>query len=68
MSDFRVTKKQNVVVDGVKYKAKPSGSCDACVLKSSKYDGVTFRCNSAPCLESERVDGRRVIFVKKNPK
>ena len=63
----RVTKKENVVVDGVKYKAKTAKSArigDTCEL-------CAFRNRSAactPCEAPDRKDGRNVYFIVKPPK
>ena len=63
----RVTKKENVVVDGVKYKAKTARSArldDTCA-----YCALRNRSDScAPCEAPDRKDGRNVYFIVKPPK
>lgn len=68
MSVHQVTKKENIIIDGVKYKAKDvirDGQCDGCALE--KEVTAAF-CNASPCLPFERQDGREVIFVEAKPK
>lgn len=60
--DIKVTKKQNVKVDGVKYKAVLGDSCIGCAFDRGPHFEV---CGPAPCQARSRDDGREVIFVKK---
>lgn len=63
--EIRITKKQNVVVDGVKYKAKNSyGGCAGCAFRRE----VASACDAAPCANHARDDKREVIFVVKKKK
>jgi hypothetical protein len=58
---IEVTKKQNIRIDGVKYKAVASdGTCMGCDL----YEGSCF---AVPCVPPDRMDSRHVIFVRKEP-
>ena len=69
MSVHQVTKKGNIIIDGVKYKAKNvirAGHCDGCALE--KEGRLSDFCNASPCLPFERQDGREVIFVEAKPK
>lgn len=63
--DIKVTKKQNVKVDGVKYKAVLGGTCTGCAFDDTAPHEA---CGRAPCHASSRDDGREVIFVKKESK
>lgn len=61
--EIRITKKQNMVVDGVKYKAYVAqDSCVGCAFHGGKYTGA---CREAPCIRDMRGDKRSVIFIKK---
>lgn len=63
--EIRVTKKQNMVVDGVKYKAKTSdGGCEGCAFRYNS----TSACDAAPCAPHNRDDSRDAIFVIKKQK
>lgn len=61
---FKLTKKQNVVLDGVKYKAVAHTStghaCRQCAL-----DQEVDACVLTPCQAHHRADGREVIFIRK---
>ena len=63
----RVTKKQNVVIDGVKYKAVEAASgklqdtCDHCALSRRRTN--LCRLGVAKCLGEDRADGRNVYFI-----
>lgn len=65
----RVTMKENVVVDGVKYKAITAASndtrdsCDRCALRNS---GDV--CGEVQCISWHRKDGRPVYFEVKPKK
>lgn len=69
MSVHQVTKKGNIIINGVKYKAKNvirAGHCDGCALK--RKGRLSDFCDALPCLPSDRQDGREVIFVEAKPK
>lgn len=69
--EIRVTKKQNVVVDGVKYKAVPTDEFDAddpctvCHLHRKHFNNTKAACSSAPCGSPDRDDNRDVVFIRK---
>lgn len=59
--DVKVTKKQNVKVDGVKYVPQEQrGTCLGCAFDRAHMRAA---CNLAPC--TGREDSREVIFVLK---
>lgn len=60
--EIRITKKQNMVVDGVKYKAKAQSSCEGCAFR---YGDLAAACTAAPCGPVLRDDGYSVVFIKK---
>lgn len=60
MADIKITKKQNVKVDGVKFKAVPYTGCVDCA-----FDKIGDACEVAPCPAYQREDGLSVIFMKK---
>lgn len=63
--EIKITKKQNVIVDGVKYKAVLDGtSCGGC--KDCAFDTPEMQepCRKAPCELNLRNDSRDVIFIK----
>lgn len=62
--EIRVTKKQNMVVDGVKYKAETNDSCEGCAFQ----DKMHVACGRAPCGPTLRDDERSVVFVIKKQK
>lgn len=60
-----ITKKQNIRINRVKYKAQEvlgEPRCDSCILSLENC------CYKVPCVPSERTDGKDVIFVKAEPK
>ena len=61
--DIKITKKQNVKVDGVKYVAKPFDECAECAFNPGRE--LADVCTQVPCGQAEREDGRSVIFVRK---
>lgn len=69
--EIRVTKKQNIVVDGVKYKAKEVGHgvCTGCAFDPGPM-AETCRAvrDTDVCTSTYRADGRSVVWVKKEPK
>ena len=63
--NITITKKQNIRIDGVKYKAQEylhKTGCTPCILS------LKDRCHAVPCSPGERTDGKNVIFVKAEPK
>ena len=60
---IKITKKQNVTADGVKYLAKPDRNYSLCAFNS-----LARICISAPCITVDRADNTSVIFIKKEPK
>lgn len=64
--DITITKKQNVIVDGVRYQAKPTqGYCMGCAFNPHEFD---IACDVAPCTKPRRTDNKDVIFIKKESK
>lgn len=61
--EIKVTKKQNVKVDGVKFKAQEQASCTCHGCAFDK--DLTEVCDYAPCQSHTRGDGMDVIFVRK---
>lgn len=61
--NITITKKQNVKIDGVKYKAKRQLDCNGCAFdhRDEKF------CRPMPCRAQMRADEHSVIFVKTNP-
>lgn len=59
---FKVTKKQNVILNGNKYIAvtKDRDSCDGC-----EFLELIGSCRKIPCVPVMRKDGNFVNFVKK---
>jgi len=69
MSVHQVTKKDNVIIDGVKYKAKNvirAGHCDGCAFEIEGR--LSDFCGASPCVSFDRQDSREVIFVEAKPK
>lgn len=64
--NIKITKKQNVVVDGVKYVTDRVDGyrCTHCAFDMAMH----MVCEVAPCGTGERRDGRSIIFIKKVPK
>ena len=63
--NITVTKKQNIKIDGVKYKAQKylhKTGCTPCALN------LKGRCHVVPCSPGERTDGKNATFVKAEPK
>lgn len=63
--EIKITKKQNVKVDGVKYVAKAYEGCAGCAFQPIEMDSA---CREAPCSSGRLLDGLSVIFVKKESK
>ena len=63
MSDIKITKRGNIKINGVKYKAKAANSgCIGCAMRG-------MNCERFPCVPDERPAGFKlpdqdVIFVK----
>lgn len=69
--EIRVTKKQNIVVDGVKYKAKPvpPGTCRGCAFYGPEGRETCRRVGDKDvCDFHSRTDYQSVVWVKKEPK
>ncbi len=69
--DVRITKKGNVVVDGVKYKAIPAPRNAGSVCAHCAFDELREACDPAPCTSTRRslagyaLHRQGVIFVRK---
>lgn len=62
----KITKKENVKVDGVKYLAVPAHpSCLGCAFEFAPNMSV---CRHTPCVPEARADGRNVIFIQAQEK
>lgn len=69
--EIRVTKKQNIVVDGVKYKAKPvpPGTCRGCAFYGPERRETCPKVGEEKvCTSITRTDDQSVVWVKKEPK
>ena len=58
---IKITKKQNVKVDGVKFVAVPQRDCRGCAFKAGGYEQV---CTAVKCGATERADNTSVIFIR----
>lgn len=65
MSTITMTKKGNVRLDGVKYKAVPAAGCDGCAFRNINCGGAN--CTQRGDKPEYKIQGP-VIFVRKGEK